>query len=191
MIKIQDFVKDFQNAHVINTKSEPNAIGEYITEKLEVKKYVPFRDKKQAMEMVVSQNIREIDGIKKNDQIGQYLSFIIATLSLHTNLEWSEDPVVDYDLLAESGLLAQIIAEFQNDYEECDVLLKMALASELEDNNVNVLVGHFLDGVLKKLDGVGSVLKEKFEDFNLKDVLGTDIQKEDLSQLIGLLDKLK
>jgi hypothetical protein len=64
----------------------------------------------------------------------------------------------------------------------------MALAMELEDNNTNVLVGKFLNGILSKLDGVGEFLKDKLENLDIKDILG-DFKKEDLAKLKGFLNK--
>ena len=190
-MKINEFIEKYKNAKVQNTKVNPNAVSEYLQKELEIKSYVPFRDKRKIAEMIVAQNIAEKDGIKKYDSINAYIGLVVATISTHTNLEFSADPVADYDLLAESGLLPKIISEFQQDYNECDVILKMALAMELEDNNVNVLVGHFLDGILKRFESVSEVLNEKFKDFDLKDVLGADFNHEDLAKLSGLINKLK
>lgn len=191
MVNVKDFVNGFVEKKIMNSKINDHAVSDYINKELEIRTYVPFEEKRNAMEMVVQQNIEEVDGIKKNDQIGQYLSFVIAVISLHTNLEWSENPVADYDLLAESGLLPYIIAEFQQDYNECDIILKMALSMELEDNNVNVLIGHFLDGVIKKIDGVSEMFKNVLSNTNLKDILGADINNEDLAKLSGFINKLK
>lgn len=188
-MKIAEFVKNFQDRKIINTKVNPNAVSEYITKELEIKSYVPFRQKRQIAEMIVAQNISEVDGIKKYDDINSYVSLVVASIVAHTNLEFGEDVIADYDLLAESGLLPQILLEFQGSHEEIGILLKMAIASELEDNNINVLVGRFLNKILKKLDGVGEVLKSKLDDFDLKDLLG-DIKQEDLAKLSGFLDKL-
>lgn len=188
-ITVENFVKDFKDKRVINTKVAPDAIGNYIRENLEIRTYIPFVKKRAIAEMVVAQNTEEVDGVKRNDSINQYVSFVVAMISAHTNLEFGEDPVVDYDLLAESGLLHQIIAEFKTSYDECEILLKMALAMELEDNNINVLVGKFLNGILQRLDGVGEVLKDKLGGLNLKDILGQDIKQEDLAKLQGFLDR--
>ena len=102
-----DFVQKFKNDKVANSKVAPNAISEYLKKELEIKTYLPFRMKRTLVETVVSQNIEWVDGIKKIDSINEYVSFIVAVLSAHTNLQWSDDPVADYDLLAESGLLPQ------------------------------------------------------------------------------------
>lgn len=188
---VNEFVKEYTEKKIFNTKINEHAVSDYLKEKLEIKTYIPFRVKRQIAEMVVAQNIKEVNGVKKYDSIDGYIGFIVASIAAHTNLQFSDDPVADYDLLAESGLLPQIIAEFKTSHDEIDILLKMALASELEDNNIEVLVGHFLDKILKKIDNFGDALKDKFEGFNIADVLGADFNQEDLAKLSGLLDKLK
>ena len=186
---ISELVKDFQDKKIQNTKTNEHAISDYVKEKLEIKTYLPFKEKRVIVETVISQNVEWVDGVKKIDSINEYVGFIAAVLSAHTNLEFSEDPVVDYDLLAESRLLPQIISEFQESYSECEVLLKMARASELEDNNVNAIIARFTDGILQKLDGVGEVLKDKLGNLDIKDILGGAFKSEDLAKLKGFLDK--
>lgn len=186
---VKDFVKDFQDKKIQNTKINEHAVSDYLKEKLEIKTYLPFRMKRTLVETVVTQNIEWVDGIKKIDSINEYVGFVVSVLSAHTVLEFSEDPVADYDLLAESGLLTQIIAEFQESYSECDVLLKLARASELEDNNINAIVARFTDGILQRLDGVGEVLKDKFGNFDFNTILGDIFKQEDLANLKGFLDK--
>ncbi|MEE1084296.1 MAG: hypothetical protein UH850_11285 [Paludibacteraceae bacterium] len=180
---IKEFVDAYQSKRFMNTKTGTDERSEYIRNELAIKTYIPFREKRQIAEMIVAQNISEVDGIKKYDDIGSYVSLVVASIAAHTTLEFSADPIADYDLLAESGLLTQIIAEFQGSHEEIGILLKMAIAAELEDNNTNVIIGHFLDSILKKLDGVSDAMKEKIEKL--------DIKKEDLAKLKGFLNRLK
>lgn len=183
-MKIVDFINDYKSKRFMNTPQGVDERSEYICKTLEIKTYIPFRQKREIAEMIVAQNIKEVDGTKKYDDINSYVSLIVASIVAHTNLEFGDDPIADYDLLAESGLLLQIIAEFQGSHEEIGILLKMAVASELEDNNVNVLVGRFLDSILKKLDNlVGNV--------DLKELLGMNFDEKDLAHLKGFLDKIE
>lgn len=186
---IQEFVKTFIEKKITNNKINEHAVSDYLHKELEIKTYVSFRIKREVAEMVVSQNTTMENGVKKNDSINQYVAFVIAMVVLHTNLEASADPVEDYDALAESGLLPQIVAEFQESYNECEVVLKMALAMELEDNGVNMLVGKFLNGISHKLDEFGDVLKNRFENIDIKDVFDGNFNNEDLTKLKGFLDK--
>lgn len=185
---IQNFIEKFKNDKVVNTKIAPDSVSNYLKKNLEIKTYIPFRVKREIAEIVVAQNTDWVDGIRKHDSVNAYISFIVASLVAHTNLVFGDDPVEDYDLLAESGLLPQIIAEFETSHSECDIILKMILAMELEDNNINALVGKFLNDILQKLDGVGDIFKDKLGDFNLKDILG-NFKQEDLAKLKGFLNK--
>lgn len=189
-MKIAEFITTYKAKRFMNIKTAADEKSEWLKQELEIKTYVPFREKRRIAETIVKQNISVEDGIKKYDDINSYVSLVVASIVAHTNLEFSDDPVTDYDMLAETDLLPQIITEFQGSHEEIGILLKMAIAAELEDNNINVLVGHFLDNILKKLDGVSEALKTKIEELDLKELLG-DIKPEDLAKLNGLLDRLK
>lgn len=190
MKTIKEFVDAYKAKRFMNMKTATEERSEWLRKELEIKTYLPFKKKRELAEMVVERNIEMVDGIKKHDEINSYICFVVAVIGAYTNLRFNEDPVSDYDLLAENGLLPLIVAEFQNDYTECDIIRKMALDMELADNNVNVLIGRFLDNILKKLDGVGEVLNGKLDGFDIKDLLG-DIKPEDLAKLNGLLDRLK
>lgn len=190
-MKINEFIENYKAKRFMVTKQGVDERSEWLRKELSIKNYIPFKEKRQIAETIVAHNIKEVDGIKKYDDIGSYVSLVVSSIMAHTNLEFGDDPIVDYDLLAENGLLTQIIAEFQGSHEEIGILLKMAIASELEDNNVNALVGRFLNKVSGMLDIIVEVAKDKFESFDLNDVLGADFKKEDLAQLMGFLDKLK
>lgn len=188
-MKIIDFVQGFKDKKIMNTKVDTDAVGKYIKETLEVREYVPFKEKRAIVELIVLNNIKVVDGVKKNDSISQYISFITAMLTAHTNLEFSEDPVADYDILSESGLLTPIIDTFKTDYSECDVLLKMALADELEDNNVNIVFGKFLNSILYRLDVIGEYIKSFVDGVDINSILGESFNQEDLAKLSSFLDK--
>ena len=189
-MKIIDFVQGFKDKKIMNTKVDTDAVGKYIKETLEVREYVPFKEKRAIVELIVLNNIKVVDGVKKNDSISQYISFITAMLTAHTNLEFSEDPVADYDILSESGLLTPIIDTFKTDYSECDVLLKMALANELEDNNVNIVFGKFLNSILYRLDVIGEYIKSSVDGVDINSILGESFNQEDLAKLSSFLDNI-
>jgi len=188
---IKEFCENYKAKKFMNTKQGDKERIEWLKKELEVKEYVPFSTKREIAEMVAAQNIAEVDGIKKYDSISGYIALIAASIMAHTNLKFSTNPISDYDLLAESGLLPQIIAQFQGSHDEIDLLRKMVLEMELEDNCTNALVGRFLNKISDVLDGVLEVIQDKFENFDLKNILGADIKGEDLTNLIGLLDKIK
>lgn len=182
-MKIREFVENYKAKTFINTRQGVDEKSEWIRTQLDIKSYIPFMKKREIAEMIVSQNIEVVDGIKKYRSIDAYIGFVMASIIAHTNLKCSDNPIADYDLLAESGLLPKIVTEFQESYNEIDTLLKMVVASELEDNNISVLIGHFLDGVLKKLDGLSGILSE----IDIDELFNN----ENVANIIGILDKLK
>lgn len=190
-MKIKDFVNEFITKKVANTKANPNAVAEFINKNVEFKTYLPFQTKRKVVDIIVSQSTREEDGVKKVDSIAQYLSFIIAMIGSHTNLELNiENPADDYDSLSSCGLLEPIISYFQKDYAECEALLKMAIADELSDNNLNVIAGKFLVAVLNQLDDLGDVLKETIKNIDIPKLLG-EINKEDIAKILSFINKSK
>lgn len=184
-MNILEFVQNFKDKKIMNTKVAPNAVQQYITKELEIKKYIPFNEKRKIAEMVVDQNIKVVDGLKKYSNIDAYIGFVMASLVSHTNLECSANPIADYDALAECGLLQIIISEFQESHNEIDILLKMALAEELEDNNTNALIGRFLDAILKKVDGLSGTLNGAIGNLDLENMFAD----ENVAKIIGLLNK--
>lgn len=191
MTTVRDFVENYKAKRFMNTPQGVDERVEWIRKELEVKSYIPFREKRKIAEMIVEENLKEVNGVKKYDSVDGYIDLMVASIAVHTNIEWSTDPVADYDLLAENGLLTQIIAQFQCSHDEIDLLRKMVLEMELEDNSTNALIGRFLNKISVLLDGVVEAVKDKFGDFDLKDILGGDFEEEDIVQLMGFLDKIK
>lgn len=184
---ISEFVEGIKNAKVINNRVNPNAMSEYLNKVLDVKTYLPFAIKKSMAQAIVDQNTEEIDGVLKNDSINQYLCFVITMIESHTALEFGDNPMTDYDLLAENKLLEPIIEMFRSDYDECDVLLKMALASKLEANNLGAVVGRFLNGILDKIDDFSDAMKSSMEGLDLQEYM----TEENMEKLNSFLDKMQ
>ena len=188
-MKCVEFVEKFKKERIANTKTDNTVVSNFIKKELEVREYVPFKEKRAIVELLVMKNIEWVDGAKKHDSISGYVSFIAAVLVAHTNLELSDDPITDYDMLSENHLLTPIIETFQESYNEFDVLFKMALAQELEDNNVNMTFARFLNSILERLDGIGEVLKSTIGNVDINSILGEQFNTEDTAKLISFLDK--
>ena len=180
-MKIKEFCEAYKAKNFMNTKQGVQEKMEWIKREIGLKEYIPFMVKREIAEAVVAQNIEVVDGIKKYDAISAYIGFIVASIMAHTTLEFSKDPTADYDLLAESGLLLQIVSMFQESHNEIDILLKMALTAELEDNNTNALIAHFLNAILKKVEGLSGALG----DLDLENMFN----EENVAKIIGFLNK--
>lgn len=190
-MKIVEFVENYKAKKFMTvTKNGVDEKSEWIKKELEIKNYIPFIEKRKIAEMVVRQNIDIVDDIKKYDSINGYLGLIVASIAAHTNLEWSNNPAADYDLLASSNLLPEIIAEFEGSHAEIDLLLHMALDMEMEDNEIGAIIGRFLNSISGALDGLIGVAKDKFGNFDLRNILGENFNDEDLAKLRSFLNKL-
>lgn len=184
-ISVKVFAEEFIEKKITNTKYDPNAVENYIREKLEITEYLPFGKKREVVNTIVNAVIREEDGVKKVDSIAQFLAFITSMFMTHTNLD-IVDAEEDYDALCKCGLVEPIIAMFQSDYTQCEALLKATIADELADNNLSVIVGRFLNGILEKLDGFGELIKR----IDLSKLLGANIKEEDIAKILGFVDKI-
>lgn len=188
-MKVVEFVEKFKKERIANTKTDNTIVDSFIRKELEVREYVPFKEKRAIVELLAMKSIDIVDGVKKHDSISSYISFVSAVLVAHTNLELSDDPIVDYDILSENHLLTPIIGTFKESYDEFDVLFKMALANELEDNNVNMTFARFLNSILERLDSVGEVLKSTVGNVDINSILGEQFNAEDIAKLSSFLDK--
>ena len=188
-MKVVEFVEKFKKERIANTKTDNTIVDSFIRKELEVREYVPFKEKRAIVELLAMKSIDIVDGVKKHDSISSYISFVSAVLVAHTNLELSNDPITDYDMLSENHLLTPIIGTFKESYDEFDVLFKMALANELEDNNVNMTFARFLNSILERLDAVGEVLKSTVGNVDINSILGEQFNAEDIAKLSSFLDK--
>jgi hypothetical protein len=188
---IKEFCEAYKAKRFMMTQNGVNEKSEWVRKELDIKPYIPFREKRQIAEMIVAKNIKEVDGVKRYNSIDGYVSLIISSLAAHTSLQFGDDPVADYDMLAENNVLMDILAEFDGSHKEIEILLNMALDMEMEDNDIGVMIGRFLNKISGMLDNVGGVLKDKLDSFDLSNVLGVDFKEEDLAKLSGFLDKLK
>lgn len=188
---VQEFVKNFSEKKIINTKINDHAVSDYLKNELKIKTYIPFMEKRRIAEMIVEQNIIEENGVKKYNSIDGYVALIIASIVAHTSLEFSDNPITDYDVLAESGLLVEILAEFETSHSEIDLMLHMIVDMELEYNDVGAILSRFLSKVSDELDGISGALKSNIENLDLQKILGSNFKQEDLAKLFRLLDKLK
>jgi hypothetical protein len=189
-ISVQSFVEEFVEKRIMNNKINNHAVEDFILSKLEITEYLPFNTKREIVDMIVSKVVTEEDGVKHIDGIAQFLAFIVAMVASHTTLVFSDKPEEDYDALSKCGVLEHIITLFKKDADECDVLLKIAVADAMADNNLNVIVGKFLNGVLGKMDGFVDVAKVFVENIDVSKLLGTNIKEEDATKIIGFIDKL-
>ena len=189
-ITVKDFVTEFKAKKIQDNRATPTGVSDFINEKLDFNTYVPFVEKYKMIDMVVERNMTENYGIVEIDSVGQFIGFLVAMMMSHTTLDFSDNPVDDYDLLCEAGLIEPIVECFKKDYDEGSVLLNMICDQKLKGNNLTVVVAKFLNGILGKFDGVGETLKAVVGQIDLQKLVETYFKDGDLASLRALLDTI-
>lgn len=188
---ILTFVEQFKNDKVMNTQIKPNAVSEYIKDKLEVKDYIPFVEKQSIAQVVLETCANLKDGVIAIDSIQKYIIFTIMILSTYTNLEFDGDEDLDaYDALCvyqidDGTLLDAIVKTFEKEYVRCNDILNMMTADLVAENNIEKQVGRFLSGISEKINELGDSLIGKLGNFN------TDLNQLDIDKLSDMISKFK
>lgn len=144
-----------------------------LKKELEVKSYLPIKDKKALVEDIVSETILYENGLFKFNEIDQFITLNMFAIRAYTNLELSSDIETDYDLLCESGLMNKVLATFESEYKEVLSLLQMQCDYVLLDNSVtaqfNVLFEAAANAINKFSDSAGDM----FKNIKPEDVMAT------------------
>ena len=157
-----------------------------IAKQLEVKQYVGIESKRTMAKLVLENCTYMVDGEIHIDSIERYLLFTIATIALHTNLEFYDEDetysvVDDYDALCETGLLVKIIDTFKDDYVSCQEILNMITADRMQDNvtiekkiynvldTIQATIVDAINDIINKL-GVDAIDELAFDQEKLLDV---------------------
>ena len=189
-MKVIDFVNGFKAEKVMNTRIDTEAVSRYIKNKLEVKDYVPFAEKRELCERVLNAcNTRDGSGLVKVDSVTRYIIFTLSIISKYTNLEFSSgkdtelDSLDEYDMLCQAELLDPILEVIGAEYVTCNNILNMMMADVVANNNtVENVVGHTLGKLSASVDGLMGVLTEKIEDMEL------DLSQIDIDKYKGLIE---
>lgn len=188
-MKINEFIENFKNTKVENTKMVPDAVAKYIKKELEVKDYVSFVEKRELCANVLNAcNTREDNGLIKVDSVSRYIIFTLSIISKYTNLEFSSgeddfDSLDEYDMLCQAGLLNQILDVIGGEYVTCNNILNMMMEDIISNNNtVENVVGTILGNVGDSVDNLIAVFADKVESMEL------DLDQIDINKFSGLID---
>lgn len=188
-MKINEFVQNFKDAKVQNTKINEHAISDYLKKTLEVKDYVPFAEKRELCANVLNAcNAKEDNGLVKVDSVSRYIIFTISIISKYTNLEFSSgedgvDSLDEYDLLCQANLLNPILDVIGTEYATCNNILNMMMDDIIANNNtVENVIGTVLEGLGDSADYLITVLANKVESMEL------DLNQIDINKYKGLFN---
>ena len=167
-MKIKDFINEFKSKKIMNTQIKPNAVVDFICEKIEIKKYLPFEKKRELCYEVLEASCTQNGAIIEVDSVSRYIIFTIKILTEYTNLEFEntdgEDPIDQYDMLCENGLLNPILGVIAVEYEKCNDILNMMMADiDANNNNVAAVFDKALKKVADSVDGFINTLSNKLD----------------------------
>lgn len=192
MITVKNFVQDFKDKKIMNTKVDPDAVSRYIKETLEVREYVPFVEKQSIAQIVLESCAHLRDGIISIDSIQKYIIFTITVLSTYTNLEFvgDETDLNSYDMLCsyaigDETLLDAIIKTFEKEYLRCNDILNMMTSDLMAENNIEKQIGKFISGISENIDTLGETIKEKIENIDI------DLNQLDIDKLSTVINNIK
>ena len=183
-MKIQELVEFVGSSK--NKMLKGTQLEELISKKLEVKKYLGIKSKKELVENIVDECILFEDGVFKFDDIDKYICFTMRVIEAYTNIELSDDIEDDYDLLCQSGLLDIVINTFKREYDDVNILLQMKCGYYLSSNNIEAQVGKFLTDVLDKVNVITNTLSNKIDNFNFDKL---PVSESDLKKLLEFINK--
>lgn len=149
---------------------------------LQVKKYLPFKEKKNIAILIINECTNEVNGVIELDSMQQYLSYVKYMILMHTNLEYTDE---DYDKLCsteymETNLLNAIMSCFGPDAEECSRVLNLMLDDYMRQNSIESAVGRFLNGLNNTIDNLAASLS----DFDVSSIIPKDFDVESFNQVL-------
>ena len=153
-MKVKKFVESYKKNNRMDIKNE-----------LEVNEYIGIAVKKKMAESIIENCTQIVNGKVYINSLDRYIFFMISVISLHTNLEFDDENVIDdYDLLCKNHLLEKIISLFKDDYDSCQVVLDMETTDMLQSSaTIESKIYAFLDDCVNILKNTTEELVKKID----------------------------
>ena len=121
-------------------------------EGLELKKYVSILDKKVMADTIVEVVVKKDEyGLYTVDYFVKEVHEKVAMVGLYTNVELTEDDVLNYDIASSCGLI-DYLEESVDDVWSFSSILSDAIEERVEQNSVNHIIARFLDNTTKLIE---------------------------------------
>lgn len=189
-MKVTEFINDYQDKKIQNTRIDENAVEKYLRSTLEVKDYVPFAEKRELCERVLNAcNTKKSNGLVEVDSVTRYIIFTLSIISKYTNLEFSSgedtefDSLDEYDMLCQADLLNPTLDVIGEEYVTCNNILNMMMSDIVANNNtIENVVGHTLGKISASVEDLLDALTEKVDEMEL------DLSQIDIDKYKGLIE---
>ena len=157
---------------------------------LQVKKYLPIETKKTIAQGVIYDSTDNSEGFIKVDSVERYMSYVKYMITMHTNLEYTND---DYDKLCSTtyegdALLNIIMSYFDADAKECLRILNLMCDDYVYENSIECSVSKLVYGINGIISGLSNSIKDNVDSINLQDVL-KDVDMSKLTDFLNIIEK--
>jgi hypothetical protein len=154
---------------------------------LQVKKYLPMEVKRTIAQGIIYECANDDDGVIKIDSVQRYLSYVKYMITMHTNLEYTDD---DYDALCSveyrnTNLLNAIMACFGEDANECSRILNLVTDDYMRDVSIEFTIAKFLNNLNSLIGGFADKINQKIDGVNIEDMIPGDVDMKQLSEFLN------
>ena len=163
-MRINEFIENMSKN--INGTMKENQILAIAQKQLEVKKYIPIKEKKDLVDKIIEKCIYFESNTFRIDAIDSYIYFVMFTIDAYTNLE-IDDVEDGFDALSESGLMPVVIASLGQEYQDVQTFLNMKRDEILENNSVEMQLGKFFDSALNQVSEFSEGLMDIIQNLNI------------------------
>ena len=147
---------------------------------LQVKKYLPIEVKKTIAQGIIYDSTDNSEGFIKVDSVERYMSYIKYMITMHTNLEYTNE---DYDKLCSTeyngdALLNVIMSYFDADAKECLRILNLMCDDYIYENSIECSVSKLVYNLNGMLSRLSQSINDKVNSIDLSNILkDIDINK--------------
>lgn len=147
-MNVELFVKQMNGEH-----------KEGIIEKHIVRQYVPIEEKiaeaKKIVAIACYSNIIDLDNVEKKifriDTVQKDYLAVLTLIKLYTDIDLSENPLKDYNTLAEKKYIKKLIGAMPEDARDFNAILNMVFNDEIENSTS---VGNIINRLTSSSDSV-------------------------------------
>lgn len=136
-----------------------------LKEMLEFRTYIPIAEKKVILETVIDKCFAVEGGVLTCDYILKKISFELAMIKYHTDLEIDITSEDDYDELYKSINMFHDV--YLEDYAECLSLFEGMERELRAQYSIESSVASLTDELLNNIEGLVTTIKEKVDDLDM------------------------
>ena len=150
----------------INGTMNEEQILTLVKKQLEVKTYIPLKEKKELIDKIIDKCIYFENNTFRIDSIDSYIYFTMFTIDAYTNLE-IDNVESCFDALAESGLLPVVIMSLGQEYQDVQTFFNMKRGEILENNSLEMQLGKFFENTLDKVSDFSDTIIDSLNNLNI------------------------